>query len=1053
MKQQHPLTPATFHILCLALVSLLLCPSLLASPVQLRCNYQTNPLGIDTPQPHLSWQSDNTQRNWQQSAYQIFVATRPELAAAGKADVWDSGRQNSAASVDIPYAGPALDSRQRYFWSVTVWDAQGHSYPTLHPAWWEMGLLHQSDWSATWINSADHSRELAAGLHWVWLGHTDALHAAPHTTATFRRVLDLQQLPLRASLAVVARGEISVSVNGQLVDHKKGWASFDSTDLTGAFHLGSNEVQIVVTTLAPSKTFAGLKGSTAETVPAGFAARLSLTSPGGALQTLNAGDDWEGTAGSPSDTQDGKQASWAPAAVVADLNDPRMGDDPGLPLQPATLLRNDFQLAKPIREARLYVTAAGSYRMSIDGHRVGETDLTPDFTDYRVRFAYQTYDVTALLHPGSNTLGAILGDGWFASPMTWMGSRVFPGPRALLAQLEIVFTDGSRQTISTSPNWKTSTSPILSSEIYAGEHYDARLEQPGWDTPAFHAAAWSSAAVEPAPAAAVSAQIDSPVHQTGTVHPIHLQKLANGDWVFDMGQNMVGWTTLHVLGPAGATVKLRFAERLLPDGSIYTENLRNAEATDVYTLRGGGPETFTPHFTYHGFRYVQVSGLPNAPTLATLTGDVLNSLDSNPTGRLETSSTILNRMWSLGIWGQRGNFVSIPSDCPQRDERLGWTGDAGVFWRTGSYNFDTAAFSAKYTQDLVDAQTAEGAFPDVAPNLLHNIGAPGWGDAGVIVPYTAWLQYGDRSLIDQHWQAMQHWMDFIASSNPNYLREKNVGSNYSDWLAPDPHSSSTLVDTAYWAILAHMMQQMAVATGRDPAPYAELYDHIRSAYQKAYLAADGTVTPATQTDDLLTLYAGLAPDSLRSTIADHLVADIHAHQNHLTTGFLGTPFLLFVLSDNGHTDTAYDLLLQQTYPSWGYMVSKGATTWWERWNGDTGDPSMNSYNHYSFGSVMAWVYRDTVGIDTSLTAPGFQHLLLHPHFTPQLSFAHGEYDSVYGRIVSSWRRTPAGTIAWTITLPANTSASVTLEDKSGTTHVVEVGSGTYRFLDGRELPN
>ena len=1048
MKQQHPQLPAT-AILCMAFACLVLCPSLLASPVQLRCNYQTNPLGIGTVQPHLSWQSDNTERNWQQSAYQIFVATRPELAAAGKADVWDSGRQNTAASVDIPYTGPALDSRHRYFWSVTVWDVNGHSYAALHPAWWEMGLLQKSDWTASWIGATDHSNQISAGLQWVWLGNTDALHTAPHSTATFRRTVNLDHPPFRASISVAARGEISVSINGQFIDHKKGWGSFDRTDLTGILHSGTNLVQIVVTTLAPSKTFAGLQGGTADTVAAGFAAQLSLTDPDGAVQTLNADSDWQGKSGVPADYQ----SPWSPAQIIAPLNDPRIGADPGLPPQPAALLRNNFQLDKPIRAARLYVTAAGSYRISIDGHRVGETDLTPDFTDYRVRFGYQTYDVTALLHRGGNTLGGILGDGWFASPMTWAGSRNFPGSPALLAQLEIVFTDGTRQTIATSPEWKTSASPILSSEIYAGEQYDARLEQPGWDTPAFHAASWTPATLEPTPAAAVSAQIGSPVHQTGTVHAAHLQHLANGDWVFDMGQNMVGWTTLRVQGAAGTTVRLRFAERLLPDGSIYTENLRNADATDVYTLRGGGPETFTPHFTYHGFRYVQVSGLPGTPTLATLTGDVLNSLDSNPTGRLETSSTILNRMWSLGIWGQRGNFVSIPSDCPQRDERLGWTGDAGVFWRTGSYNFDIAPFSAKFTQDLVDAQTADGVFPDVAPDLLHHIGAPGWGDAGVIVPYTAWLQYGDRSLIEKNWPAMQHWMDFIASSNPNFLREKNVGSNYSDWLAPDPHSSSTLVDTAYWAILARMMRQMANATGRDPQPYTELYGHIRSAYQQAYIAADGTVTPATQTDDLLTLYAGLAPDSLRSTIADHLVADIHDHHDHLTTGFLGTPFLLFVLSDSGHTDTAYDLLMQETYPSWGYMVSKGATTWWERWNGDTGDPSMNSYNHYSFGSVMAWVYRDTVGIDTSLTAPGFQHLLLHPHFTPQLNFAHGEYDSVYGRVVSSWRRTPTGAIAWTITIPANTTASVTLEDKSGTSRVVEIGSGTYRFLDGAELPN
>ena len=310
MKQQHPQLPAT-AILCMAFACLVLCPSLLASPVQLRCNYQTNPLGIDTVQPHLSWQSDNTERNWQQSAYQIFVATRPELAAAGKADVWDSGRQNTAASVDIPYTGPVLDSRHRYFWSVTVWDVNGHSYAALHPAWWEMGLLQNSDWTASWIGATDHSNQISAGLQWVWLGNTDALHTAPHSTATFRRTVNLDHPPFRASISVAARGEISVSINGQFIDHKKGWSAFDRTDLTGLLHSGSNVVQITVTTLAPSRTFAGLQSGTTQTVAAGFAAQLSLTDPDGAVQTLNADSDWQGKSGVPADYQ----CPWSPAQI------------------------------------------------------------------------------------------------------------------------------------------------------------------------------------------------------------------------------------------------------------------------------------------------------------------------------------------------------------------------------------------------------------------------------------------------------------------------------------------------------------------------------------------------------------------------------------------------------------------------------------------------------------------------------------------------------------------------------------------------------------------
>lgn len=1009
-----------------------------AAPVHLQCNYQEKALGIDTAKPSLSWQSDSLERNWLQSAYRISVASRPELAVPGKADVWDSGRQTSSESVDIPYLGPALESRHRYYWSVAVWDQTARETVSA-PTWWEMGLLGQTDWSAQWIGAPDRRPQLAEGLRWVWLADSDPFNVSSAATGTFRYSFDLAAKPLRANLYVTARSEMTASVNGHVSGHKKDWAAFDNEDIAPLLHAGRNEVEIVVTAASP---IARPGAPAPPTIVAGFAARISLTAPDGSVNAINAGRDWQGKS---------KDGSWSAAQDFAALTDPRMGPDPGLPAQPATLLRTSFTVSKTVRQARLYVTAAGSYKMSLDGHAVDADELTPDFTDYRVRIPYQTYDVTGLIAHGAHVLGATLGDGWFQSPMTWAGTRFIAGPDRLLAQLEITYTDGSRDVIASSPDWKTSPAPILSSEIYAGERYDARLAQRGWDTAAFNAAAWSEAAAFPAPAGSITAQIGRPVHITNTLHPTARRRLANGDWLFDMGQNMVGWTTLHVAGAAGTVIRLRFAERLKPEGDIYTENLRNADAEDTYVLRGGGrPEVWSPSFTFHGFRYVQVSGLPEAPAADTLTGQVLNSLDKDPTGHLQTSSPMLNRMWNLGVWGQRGNFVSIPTDCPQRDERLGWMGDAGVFWRTGAYNFDIAAFTRKYMTDIVDAQTPAGAFTNISPNIMRpGVGAPGWGDAGIIVPYTTWLQYGDRSLVEKNWSAMEHWMDFIAAANPNFLREKQLGANFGDWLAPDQNTPRTLVGTAYWAILAGMMRDMATATGHDPSRYRALVDHIRTAYQAEWVKPDGSVQGDTQTAYLLTLYAGLAPEALRSAIADRLVANINAHRTHLTTGFLGTPFLLFALSESGHTDTAYKLLFQDTYPSWGYMVAKGATTWWERWNGDSGDPAMNSYNHYSFGSVMAWVYRDTVGIEPSAT--GFRHLVLHPHPTGELQYASGTYDSVYGKIRSSWKRTPAGLIDWTVTIPPNTTAQVTLERKSGTMTKADLGSGTYRFVDGEAV--
>jgi alpha-L-rhamnosidase len=472
-------------------------------------------------------------------------------------------------------------------------------------------------------------------------------------------------------------------------------------------------------------------------------------------------------------------------------------------------------------------------------------------------------------------------------------------------------------------------------------------------------------------------------------------------------------------------VRLRYAERLNPDGSIYTENLRNADATDTYALSGEGKETWTPEFTFHGFRYVELSYLgaaPSAPpTLATIEGLVFNSLPPAPTVRLSSSSELLNKMNELGAWGQRGNFVSIPTDCPQRDERLGWMGDAGVFWRTGAYNFDIDAFTRKFMLDVTDAQTSAGAFTDVSPNLLGpNPGAPGWGDAGIFIPYAAWLQYGDASLVERSWPAMRRWMDFILANNPDYLRRNALGNNFGDWLAPDEHTPRALIGTAYWALVAREMAEMATAIHRpdDAEKYQQLYDHIAAAYRAAYVKEDGSVEGNTQTGYLATVFTGMAPPALVGNMVDRIAKDVEAHGNHLTTGFLGTPFLMFVLDQNGRSDLAFKLLLSDTYPSWGYMVKKGATTWWERWNGDTGDPSMNSYNHYAFGSVMAWVYSRAAGIDTDASGPGFHHINIQPHFDPALPRLHVEYDSAYGAIVSDWQQSEH---RFTVSIPANTT--------------------------------
>ncbi|MEO8737019.1 MAG: family 78 glycoside hydrolase catalytic domain [Edaphobacter sp.] len=973
-----------------------------------------------------------------QSRYEILVATHAKDLQPGRADTWDSGRVKSSDSVDITYAGAPLKSQQRYFWQVLTWDNKGVRTASA-PAWFEMGLMGSADWKAQWITRKDAAdQQELESMRWIWLPNADAMHVPPATHAQFSYRLHLDKEPMAASLHVLVRGDFTAHVNGHVTGHHSAWGAFDREEIAYLLHAGDNE--ILLDTVSPGGQ---------EMAPSAVAASIRITHADGREQRIVTGEQWQ--------ARNTPNSEWKAAKVVGPLSEnfgiglDRREAIPG-PSRIATdtsLLRKDFGIASPVKTARLSITALGAYQAFVNGKPAApNTLLAPGWTDFHKRVLYQTYDVTALLSHGENTLGVLLGGGWYSSPMTWAGFRSTPGPNLLRAQLDITLSDGSHQTIVTDPSWLTAASPITFSEIYGGESYDARLTKDGWSKPGFPATSWAAAAtaVPPDEGMVLTAQPDLPISTSITLKPVKLDPAnAAHSNIYDMGQNMVGNIRIHVHGRRGTVVRLRYAERLNPDGSLYTENLRNADATDTYVLSGEGDETWTPAFTFHGFRYVELAYLGQtpsvAPTLSTIEGLVFNSLPSKPSVRLTSSSETLNKMNELGDWGQRGNFVSIPTDCPQRDERLGWMGDAGVFWRTGSYNFDIDAFTHKFMLDVIDAQNPAGAFSDVSPNILGpSPGAPGWGDAGVFIPYAAWLQYGDTSTVKSSWPAMERWMEFILRNNPDYIRRNALGNNYGDWLAPDENTSKTLIGTAYWALVAHQMMEMAQALNQpaDVEKYQQLYGHIVSAYRAAFIKEDGTVEGNTQTAYLATIFTGIAPSALRPAMIDRLVKDIDAHGGHLTTGFLGTPFLMFVLDENGRSDVAFKLLLSETYPSWGYMVKKGATTWWERWNGDTGDPAMNSYNHYAFGSVMAWVYRRAAGIDTDATGPGFHHLIIHPHFDPALPRLHVEYDSVYGGIVSDWKKSEH---RFTITIPANTTATVLLPDNK----TEKIGSGTHSY--------
>lgn len=767
--------------------------------------------------------------------------------------------------------------------------------------------------------------------------------------------------------------------------------------------------------------------------------------------------------------------------------DPPTGDefdDVGNGLDPCPYLRKEFRLEKPVRRARLYATARGLYEPYLNGERVGEDVLAPGWTDYRERIQYQTYDVTGLLAEGRNALGIVLGDGWYAGFIGFDPKHrgAHYGSRAhLLAQLEVEYEDGTAWRVASDGSWKCSTGPILYSDFLVGEFYDAREEMPGWNEPGFDDSDWYPVAVDDGERPVLVAQPDEGARVTEDVAAKAVTEPKPGVYVFDMGQNIVGWVRLKVEGEAGTEVTLRHAEALNPDGTIYTTNLRFARATDHYVLSGGGEELYEPRFTFHGFRYVEVTGYPGEPPLEAITGRVIHSA-TPPVGSFECSSAMVNQLQNNIVWGQRDNFLSIPTDCPQRDERLGWMGDAQIFARTATFNMDVAAFFEKWMVDVEDAQSTDGAFPDVAPlfgersEAFLSRGAPAWGDAGVIVPWTIYKVYEDARIVKRHYDAMTGWMEYLRESNPDLLRRNRLGNNYGDWLSPKgDHTPKDLLATAYWAYDARLMAEMAHAIGRheDARGYGELFEGIRGAFNEAYVAHDGRMEGDTQTCYVLALHMDLLSDGLRPATAEHLVAAIEREGWHLSTGFVGVGYLCPVLTEAGHSDVAYRLLNTETFPSWGYTIRNGATTIWERWDGWTEEngfqsPNMNSFNHYSLGSVGEWLYRYVAGIDMAQDGVGYDRIVIRPRPDGSMTYARAEYDSVRGRISSGWE-VSEGEIRLRATIPANTTAviHVPTADPNGTTEagrparesegveflgaedgaaIFAVGSGDYEFV-------
>lgn len=730
-------------------------------------------------------------------------------------------------------------------------------------------------------------------------------------------------------------------------------------------------------------------------------------------------------------------------------------------LRPSPLMRKEFSAPKKIRSATAYITAHGLYEAFINGKRVGDAYLTPGWTVYPKRLQYQTYDVTNLLKNGANAVGVQLGSGWYRGVIGFENNRnVYGKDIALLFQLNIEYGDGTTESIVSDETWKSATGAIQSSEIYNGEFVDARLHKEGWNNTGFNDAGWAGVAVRAYPMNNLLATYNEPIRKKETFRPVKMITTPKGEQVIDFGQNLVGWLVIKASGKAGDKLVVQHAEVLDKQGNFYTENLRAAKATDTYILTGKGEETFEPRFTFHGFRYAKIEGYPGTLKPENIEAVALYS-DMKQTGSFTSSHPLINQLQHNIEWGQKGNFLDVPTDCPQRDERLGWTGDAQVFSRTAAFNMDVHNFFSKWLKDVAANQLPNGSVHFVVPNVINGnaAGATGWADAATIIPWNMYLAYGDKKILEEQYESMKSWVGYMQNQSKNDLW--NTGFHFGDWLSymqdNDLMGRSAITDKYFLAqcFYAHSTQLLINAArilGRndEAATYEALLKRIKDAFLKEYVTANGRMVSSTQTAYVIALNFDMLPEPMRPEAVNRLVENIKSYNNHLTTGFLGTPYLCHVLSRFGRADVAYQLLMQESFPSWLYPVKMGATTIWERWNGirpdSTFEPaSMNSFNHYAYGAIGDWMYRVVAGLDTDVEKPGYRHSIIKPHIGGGLTSAAAELQTSYGKLKSAWKL-DGGQLTLDVEVPPNTTATLYIPAKDAA-DVMESGKPLSSLKD------
>jgi alpha-L-rhamnosidase len=1037
----------------------------------LRCEYRVNPQGIDEVQPRLSWVLFSEERGQRQTAYQVLVSTTPGKLAENKGDLWDSGRVRSDATIHVPYAGRPLGSRMQAWWKVRVWDRDAQKSGWSAPASWSMGLLQASDWQAKWIADAVSATNVTSraplnGYHselakspdsakWVAVDfgqprEFDGVRLFPARPYDWQPDTPGFLFPVRFRIEASSRADFSDAK--VLMDHTSDDQVNPGTNVLvcPVEATAARFVRLLVTRL-PKRDEGNFGFALAEMQV--LKGDVNLAQGRGVL----AADSIETGAWSKTNLIDGVLETVKPATAGA---------------LPVTFARRTFTVPKPVRHATLYASALGLYELRLNGQRIGDQFLAPEWTSYRKRVSYQTYDVAGLLRGGENVVSAMVGEGWYAGRLMLTGRFPYGSTPQLLVQLEIEGADGSIQRVVTDESWRTTTDgPIRASGIYDGETYDARREWPGWDLPAFQEAGWTPAAAKPLDSRQLVWLRNEPIRLDHELTPSRVAEPRPGVFVFDLGQNMVGWCRVRAQGAAGQTVTIRHAEMLNEDGTLYTANLRGAPQVDRYTPKADGEFVFEPRFTYHGFRYVELTGLSRSPSSNAVVGRVVHS-DSPAAGRFECSDPSLNRLMKNILWTQRANLMSSPNDCPQRDERFGWMGDIQSFAQTAIFNMDLAAFLTKFAQDIRDDQAADGRFPDFAPHPGNPdqafSGAPAWADAGVIVPWRAYQNYADRRLLEAHFDAACRWIDYVRRNNPDLVWAKARNNDYNDWLNGDwvkqkgwPEKGGSVPNevfaTAFFAHSADLVSRMARILGRDEdaLKYRGLFQQIRTVFNQRFVQPDGRIKGDTQGGYALALSFDLLPHGLRPKAAQLLVENIRRYQNHLSTGIQTTHRAMLELARHDYIDTGWQMLTNRSFPSWLYMIDNGATTIWERWDGYVKgrgfqDAGMNSFNHWAFGAVGEWMWRHIAGLNPEDAQPGWKHFTIAPHPGGGVTWATGEYQSIRGLISSAWK-IDGNTLTMRVRVPPNTSATVWVPSSLQPGQVLESGRPARKAKGVRAL--